>query len=224
MPIPKPSSGESQDAFVSRCMGNDTMVSDFPDQEQRTAVCFDAWDEAKKISLSQLRKLNPMEWTMRVLQKTLQSAYKGGSKRKKKKGEMSKLLSSWTTVDMFHRHFYFTHATITDAPEADPEGHRHEILRDDSGRVTGFAESEGHTHDVVELDDMSMAAPSDKVAVLKFDEEERLVFGVFNVAAVNGQLVKDKHKEHIEPHELEKAMYGFVLNARVAGEELERYT
>lgn len=40
MPLPKPNSGESEDEFVSRCMGNDTMVSDFPDQGQRAAVCY----------------------------------------------------------------------------------------------------------------------------------------------------------------------------------------
>ena len=48
MPIPTPKSGEKQDDFISRCMSNKTMLSDFPDQEQRSAVCFDAWRESKK--------------------------------------------------------------------------------------------------------------------------------------------------------------------------------
>jgi len=45
MPIPTPNDGESQDDFVSRCMGNDTMVEDYPDQDQRAAVCYSQWSE-----------------------------------------------------------------------------------------------------------------------------------------------------------------------------------
>lgn len=41
MPIPKPEAGESQDDFISRCMGDSTMNSDFPDNAQRYAVCID---------------------------------------------------------------------------------------------------------------------------------------------------------------------------------------
>lgn len=40
MPLPTPNKGEKQDAFISRCMSNDTMKSDFEDHEQRLAVCF----------------------------------------------------------------------------------------------------------------------------------------------------------------------------------------
>lgn len=47
MPIPKPKDGESKDDFISRCMGNDTMVEEYPDQKQRAAICFSAWKENK---------------------------------------------------------------------------------------------------------------------------------------------------------------------------------
>jgi len=39
MPLPKPEKGEEHDEFVSRCMGDETMVTDFPDEKQRYAVC-----------------------------------------------------------------------------------------------------------------------------------------------------------------------------------------
>lgn len=39
MPIPKPNPGEGHDHFLSRCMGNPTMVSEYPDAAQRYAVC-----------------------------------------------------------------------------------------------------------------------------------------------------------------------------------------
>ena len=40
--LPKPS-GESEDEFISRCMGDDQMVKEFPDQDQRAAVCYAQW-------------------------------------------------------------------------------------------------------------------------------------------------------------------------------------
>ena len=40
MPIPTPKKDESQKDFINRCMGNDTMVKEYPDQKQRAAICF----------------------------------------------------------------------------------------------------------------------------------------------------------------------------------------
>lgn len=40
MPIPTRRAGEEQDAFVSRCMSNKTMLREYPDQEQRAAICY----------------------------------------------------------------------------------------------------------------------------------------------------------------------------------------
>lgn len=45
MPLPKPHSGESQDDFISRCMGDEVVIGDFPDKEQRLGVCFSQWRE-----------------------------------------------------------------------------------------------------------------------------------------------------------------------------------
>ena len=39
MPLPKPNEGESRDDFMSRCISDDDMNEEFPDQEQRVAVC-----------------------------------------------------------------------------------------------------------------------------------------------------------------------------------------
>ena len=39
MPLPKPRKGEMKSDFISRCMSNDTMKSEFYDHEQRVAVC-----------------------------------------------------------------------------------------------------------------------------------------------------------------------------------------
>jgi hypothetical protein len=40
MPLPKKHTGEAEKDFVSRCMGDSVMLSDYPDQEHRAAVCY----------------------------------------------------------------------------------------------------------------------------------------------------------------------------------------
>jgi hypothetical protein len=39
MPVPKPNRDENKQAFVSRCMSNDTMKKEYPDSKQRAAIC-----------------------------------------------------------------------------------------------------------------------------------------------------------------------------------------
>ena len=48
MPVPKPSPGEKQDDFMSRCMSK--MADEDPnmDNNQRVAICFDAYRQGKK--------------------------------------------------------------------------------------------------------------------------------------------------------------------------------
>lgn len=48
MPLPKPRSGESRDDFLPRCMANSTMRDDFPDRDQRFAVCNQQWRDRNK--------------------------------------------------------------------------------------------------------------------------------------------------------------------------------
>jgi hypothetical protein len=40
MPLPKSSKKETEQEFVSRCMGDEMMLNDFKDQKQRAAVCY----------------------------------------------------------------------------------------------------------------------------------------------------------------------------------------
>jgi len=47
VPIPKPKSDEKQDTFIARCMSNDTMKEEYPDNKQRLAICFDSWRKKK---------------------------------------------------------------------------------------------------------------------------------------------------------------------------------
>jgi hypothetical protein len=39
MPIPKPNSDEKSKDFIARCMGNEVMKKEYPDSQQRVAIC-----------------------------------------------------------------------------------------------------------------------------------------------------------------------------------------
>lgn len=47
MPIPKPQSGEKQNDFISRCMGDSAMNDEYPENDQRAAICHGQWKEVK---------------------------------------------------------------------------------------------------------------------------------------------------------------------------------
>ena len=47
MPLPSPRDDESKEEWLSRCMGNDVMNSEFPKESTRYAVCQDIWDRKK---------------------------------------------------------------------------------------------------------------------------------------------------------------------------------
>jgi ATP-dependent Clp protease, protease subunit len=47
MPLPTPRPNEERNEFVSRCMADETLREDFPDTEQRAAVCYRQWRTAR---------------------------------------------------------------------------------------------------------------------------------------------------------------------------------
>lgn len=61
MPIPKPNDGESREDFMSRCMSNDKMQTEFGDVKQRAAVCstsFKTNDRSTKQPVTNSFKVN----------------------------------------------------------------------------------------------------------------------------------------------------------------------
>lgn len=65
MPMPSPKNSEKQGEFVSRCMGDEIMNKDFPNQKQRAAVCYSQWGEKKaKASLTLGEGSNEMLFEM----------------------------------------------------------------------------------------------------------------------------------------------------------------
>jgi len=55
MPILKPNAGETERNFMSRCMGDDKMRSEFPDNRQRSAVCMTSFS-GKETSMDMLEE------------------------------------------------------------------------------------------------------------------------------------------------------------------------
>jgi hypothetical protein len=47
MPLPTPNTNESQEDFTTRCMADETMNSDFPDNSQRYAICISQFENNK---------------------------------------------------------------------------------------------------------------------------------------------------------------------------------
>lgn len=49
MPLPSPKGKEKKNDFISRCVDDETMKKEFPDnRQQRLAVCYAQWGKAKK--------------------------------------------------------------------------------------------------------------------------------------------------------------------------------
>ena len=45
MPLPRPQAGESQEKFLSRCMADETMNREYPEKDQRFAICQSRWEK-----------------------------------------------------------------------------------------------------------------------------------------------------------------------------------
>lgn len=57
MPLPTPNSGESQADWISRCAGNDVMLAEHPDRQQRLAVCHSLWRGGKATAQTRREQL-----------------------------------------------------------------------------------------------------------------------------------------------------------------------
>lgn len=51
MPIPKRKPNEDKQKFIGRCMSNETMKKDYPDSQQRVAICLGQTSQRKSASL-----------------------------------------------------------------------------------------------------------------------------------------------------------------------------
>lgn len=93
MPIPSPSKDEKQSVFMSRCMGNETVKKEFPDQKQRTAICFSKFRKKSKSSHTQFTEgeVDALNSLMQNSSKEkMDKKHKSEDKDKKKKEKKKK--------------------------------------------------------------------------------------------------------------------------------------
>ena len=45
MPLPKPKEDEKRADYIERCMDDETMKKEYPEDSQRAAVCYTQWRE-----------------------------------------------------------------------------------------------------------------------------------------------------------------------------------
>ena len=69
MPLPKPSLGESRDEFVGRCISDDKVTSEFPDRDQRVAVCISQFEGGKMSEQQRLTLRNTLRITKQSLKR-----------------------------------------------------------------------------------------------------------------------------------------------------------
>jgi len=48
MPLPKPRAEEAQRDFMLRCRADETMQAEYPNEQQRLAVCYIQWRDRNK--------------------------------------------------------------------------------------------------------------------------------------------------------------------------------
>ena len=56
MPIPKPSKGEKEKDFISRCISTLTKGKEFDSQDQRIAVCYTQWGDKMKENIITIKE------------------------------------------------------------------------------------------------------------------------------------------------------------------------
>jgi len=70
MPIPKPKPNETKDEFIKRCMADEVMVNEYPDEKQRYAICLTQFEKGgerklevakKEIRIAEIRALEPAD-------------------------------------------------------------------------------------------------------------------------------------------------------------------
>jgi len=73
MPLPKPKESEKKNDFISRCMSDESMKSEFDDHTQRVAVCYSLFDRGSSTKTeedfqSEIDKINKLERKLDMVQ------------------------------------------------------------------------------------------------------------------------------------------------------------
>lgn len=92
MPIPTKNPNEKETAFISRCMGNESMLKEYPDQEIRSGICFSQWrKDASDPEACKDARIARGIWEKRngPIPKGFDLHHKNGNKKDNSKGNLS---------------------------------------------------------------------------------------------------------------------------------------
>jgi hypothetical protein len=93
MPLPTPNSGETNDDFLARCMQDETMLFEYPDEDQRFAICRNQLDKSKQ-------KIFPIEYKLSASQRWRVFDRKRAGYRRKYRKEFRTALN--TSINPFY--------------------------------------------------------------------------------------------------------------------------
>lgn len=97
-----------------------------------------------------------------------------------------------------------------------------------AGYAAGYSRKKRPTRTTIyttrTVDDLTKADVEWSGEFTKFDEDKRLAFGWASVVSLNGEPVLDKQGDVIDPDEIEKAAYQYMLVSRKGGEMHKRRT
>lgn len=71
MPIPKPKLGMKEEDYISECMGDETMLTEYPEKEQRAAVCYKAWADKDKEEDAEMKSEHSAKIELNAIQTEL---------------------------------------------------------------------------------------------------------------------------------------------------------
>lgn len=200
MPIPKPGETETQDDYMSRCMGDEYM-QEFP-QEQRAAVCGTQWREAQA---------SKADWDTAYVNDLPDSAFlyvePGGEKDDSGKTTPRSLRhfpyrSSSGAIDLPHLRNALSRIPQSDLPADAKEraAARARSLLEDANkaeRIQGVAGVK-----VAKPEKLRIAKPAE---LFLGDDEKRLLYGV-----VYAPDEVDSHGDQADADTIEEAAHGFM--------------
>jgi len=62
MPLPTPRANENREDFVDRCVANIDMILEFPEADQRMAICYNLYEATRKAQATAAPKINKAEY------------------------------------------------------------------------------------------------------------------------------------------------------------------
>ena len=110
MPLPVPKKGEKEDAFVSRCMGDGVMNEDYPESDQRAAICHSQFGKKMAANLS----LNEETKQVRELRHLMSNLIR----RDKLEGEECLVCPTVLIVEGVHNGMFYPNEELEKFPDS----------------------------------------------------------------------------------------------------------